>query len=112
MPTKAEIEALCAELLDLAEENERLKLQRDEAREQFDMLVTWASDQEAAAEARAIAAEGALKDVLASLVAARSLLSRAPKTVAPSNTMFDMMLSDYAASIERGRAALAQKEGG
>ncbi len=47
----------------------------------------------------------ALKDVLASLVAAHSLLSRSPKTAAPSDKMFDQMLKDYEKSIERGRKA-------
>ena len=47
----------------------------------------------------------ALKDVLASLVATHSLLSRSPKTAAPSNKMFDQMLKDYKKSIERGRKA-------
>ena len=52
-------------------------------------------------------AREALTDVLANLVAAHSLLSRSPKTAAPSNKMFDTMLSDYAKSIKRGREALA-----
>ena len=48
-----------------------------------------------------------LKDVLASLVAAVSLLKRSPsKAAAPSNRMFDMMIADYERSIERGRASL------
>lgn len=52
----------------------------------------------------------ALVDVTAHLVAAHSLLSRSPKTAAPSNKMFDQMLRDYAKSIERGRAALSPKK--
>lgn len=53
----------------------------------------------------------AFKDVLAHLVAAVSLLERSPKTGAPSNRMFDQMLADYNASIERGRAAYAKLDG-
>lgn len=45
-------------------------------------------------------------DVLAHLVAAHSLLSNSPKTGAPSNKMFDRMLMDYSASIDRARAYL------
>lgn len=52
----------------------------------------------------------AAKDALAALVAAHSLLSRSPKTAAPSNQMFDTMLSDYAAAITRTRAALTSTE--
>lgn len=51
--------------------------------------------------------EEAFKDVLARLAAAHSLLEHSPKTGAPSDKMFDMMLADYAASIERGRKAFA-----
>ena len=47
-----------------------------------------------------------LIDVLASLVAAVSLLKRGSKKAAPSDKMFDMMIADYERSIERGRAAL------
>jgi hypothetical protein len=51
----------------------------------------------------------ALTDILAHLAAAISLLERTPaaKKAAPSNKMFDQMLADYHASLERGRAALA-----
>ena len=48
-------------------------------------------------------------DCLASLCAAHSLLSRSPKTAAPSDKMFDQMLADYAATIGRTRAALKEE---
>lgn len=46
---------------------------------------------------------------LASLVAAVSLLRRGGRKAAPSDTMFNMMLSDYEKSIEASRDALAQQ---
>lgn len=46
-------------------------------------------------------------DALASLCAALDLLKRGGKKAAPSDRMFEQMLKDYAASIERARAALA-----
>lgn len=49
------------------------------------------------------------KDVLASLVAAVSLLKRGSKKAAPSDRMFDQMIADYERSIERGRAALKER---
>ena len=53
----------------------------------------------------------ALVDVLASLAAAISLLERGGKKAAPSDKMFEQMLIDYRASLERGRtAALASRE--
>lgn len=51
----------------------------------------------------------ALLDVTASLAAAISLLERSPKTAAPSNKMFDQMLKDYRASLERARAYLSSE---
>lgn len=48
-------------------------------------------------------------DILASLVAAVSLLKRSPKKAAPSDRMFDMMIADYERSIERGRAFLEKR---
>jgi hypothetical protein len=51
-----------------------------------------------------------LKDVLVSLIAAHSLLEHGGKKAAPSNTMFEIMLSDYAKSIARGRKALGVEE--
>ena len=63
----------------------------------------------AAAERRAEEAEVLLIDVMASLAAAISLLERAgkpAKKAAPSDQMFDQMLEDYRASLERARAAL------
>jgi DNA repair ATPase RecN len=52
--------------------------------------------------------EEALKDTLSHLVAAASLLSRSPKTAAPSNKMFDQMVVDYETATKRSRAALAE----
>ena len=49
-------------------------------------------------------------DCAASLAAAISLLERSPKNAAPSNKMFDQMLDDYRASLERFRRA-AQTRG-
>lgn len=54
----------------------------------------------------------ALIRVTASLAAAVSLLERSPKTAAPSDRMFDLMLDDYRKSVELGRATLAAKAGG
>lgn len=54
----------------------------------------------------------ALKDSLASLIAAISLLERGSKKAAPSDKMFDQMLADYQASADRARAAIRQAEGG
>jgi hypothetical protein len=53
----------------------------------------------------------ALKDVLAHLVAAHSLLQSGGKKAAPSNTMFMQMLKDYEKSIDAGRTALAKARG-
>jgi hypothetical protein len=50
----------------------------------------------------------ALKDTAAHLAAAISLLERSPKKGAPSNKIFDLMLSDYRASLDRARAALSR----
>jgi hypothetical protein len=49
-------------------------------------------------------------EVLASLVAAVSLLKAGGKEAAPSDKMFDQMILDYERAIERGRAALAQSD--
>ena len=57
--------------------------------------------------------EAALIDVSASLAAAISLLERggkAAKKAAPSDLMFDQMLRDYNASLDRARAILKAKE--
>ena len=48
----------------------------------------------------------ALVSVMASLVAAISLLERSPKTAAPSDPKFDFMLNDYRRSLEAARAVL------
>lgn len=47
-----------------------------------------------------------LLDVTSSLAAAISLLEKSPKSGAPSNKMFDQMLVDYRASLERARIFL------
>lgn len=55
----------------------------------------------------------ALVDVAASLAAAISLLERGGKSAkkaAASDKMFDQMLADYRASLERARTALASRE--
>ena len=49
-----------------------------------------------------------LIDILASLVAAVSLLKRGSKKAAPSDRMFDQMIADYEQSIKRGRAAIVR----
>lgn len=54
----------------------------------------------------AIEARKTIIDLLVSLTAAHSLLKHSPKTAGPSDLIFDKMLEDYAASIERGREAL------
>jgi len=54
-----------------------------------------------------------LVGVAASLAAAISLLERggkAAKKAAPSDLMFDQMVRDYTASLERARAALGEKQ--
>ena len=57
------------------------------------------------------ARDDVLIDVLASLVAAVSLLKRGSKRADPSDRMFDLMIADYERSIERGRSALSVGEG-
>jgi hypothetical protein len=49
-------------------------------------------------------------EVLASLVAAVSLLKAGGKKAAPSDKMFDQMILDYERAIERGRSAIAQSD--
>lgn len=54
-----------------------------------------------------------LLDVCASLAAAISLLEKggkAAKRAAPSDKMFDQMMVDYKASLERGRSALREQD--
>lgn len=65
------------------------------------------------AEADLAAAREGLRDVLAHLVAAVSVLEHGGKRGVASDKMFKVMLSDYHKSIERGRAiAAARAEGG
>lgn len=55
----------------------------------------------------------ALVDVSVSLAAAVSLLGKGGKSAkkaAPSDRMFDQMVKDYSASLERARAALSRYE--
>lgn len=47
-----------------------------------------------------------LLEIIPALAAAISLLERSPKTGAPSNKMFDLMLNDYKKSLEKGRINL------
>jgi hypothetical protein len=57
----------------------------------------------------------ALSSVLASLVAAISLLKKggkAAKKAAPSDKMFDIMIADYEKAAEMGRKALLKLKGG
>jgi hypothetical protein len=49
-----------------------------------------------------------LVGIVASLAAAISLLERSPKTAAPSNTMFDIMLNDYREALAKGRQTLLE----
>lgn len=62
--------------------------------------------------ARIAELEVGLVDVTASLVAAHSLLSRSSKKAAASDKMFDQMLADYRASIDRARALLNRRAEG
>jgi hypothetical protein len=51
-----------------------------------------------------------LIDVMASLAAAISLLERSHKTAAPSDKMFDLMLDDYRASLQRARDFIRKQD--
>ncbi len=55
--------------------------------------------------------EGVLIDVLAHLVAAVSLLEAGGKKAAMSDKAFRIMLKDYKASVERGRAFIKKERG-
>jgi len=63
------------------------------------------------AEAKLAKAVEAAIDTGASLAAAISLLERGGKKAAPSNKMFDQMMVDYRASLERTRTTLAELKG-
>ena len=63
-----------------------------------------------AAEARVAELERVAVDVMASLAAAISLLERGGKKAAASDKMFEQMLVDYNASLDRARAALRREE--
>jgi len=54
--------------------------------------------------------EDATIRVAAALAAAISLLERSPKTAAPSDKIFDMMVSDYKRALEAWRAAIRLAE--
>jgi hypothetical protein len=56
--------------------------------------------------ARIAELDEALRITLASLVAALSLLERGGKRAAASDKIFQLMLADYHAAVEIGRAAL------
>lgn len=65
-----------------------------------------------AAEARVAELEAVVIGTASSLAAAISLLERggkAAKKAAPSDKMFDQMLTDYRNALRQARAALAQK---
>ena len=51
-------------------------------------------------------------DVAASLIAAISLLQRGGKKAAPSDKMFNQMLADYNASLDRFRTTFEELTGG
>lgn len=53
----------------------------------------------------------ALKETVASLIDAVSLLKRGSKKDAPSDTMFNMMIADYEKAIKQGRAIISKAEG-
>jgi hypothetical protein len=88
----------------LAEERDALET----AREMLGGFWVKAEARAKAAEAKLAAQEDLLMDLLASLTASISLLERSPKTAAPSDRMFDMMLGDYRKSADRARAALQE----
>jgi hypothetical protein len=50
----------------------------------------------------------ALKNTIAHLVAAHSLLARGGKKAAPSDKMFYQMLDDYEKAFNEGRAVIAK----
>lgn len=54
--------------------------------------------------------ESVAVDVAASLAAAISLLERGGKKAAPSDKMFEQMLTDYRNSLERARTALKETD--
>jgi hypothetical protein len=53
----------------------------------------------------------AVKTTTVHLMAAISLLEDSPKTAAPSDKMFDIMLNDYRKAVEIGRAAAGYTKG-
>jgi hypothetical protein len=62
-------------------------------------------------EAKLAKAVEAAVDTAASLAAAISLLEKGGKKAAASDKMFNQMLIDYRASLQRSRAALAELKG-
>lgn len=85
-------------------------LDRDAFSQEYFDRATAAEADAAAARKRVRELEERLTDVTAALVAATSLLSRSPKTAAPSDKMFDQMLIDYAGAVDRARADLGRAE--
>jgi len=74
-------------------------------------LTAEAADRIEELEAKLAKAVSASVDTAASLVAAISLLEKGGKKAAPSNKMFDQMMADYRASLERTRTTLAELKG-
>jgi hypothetical protein len=66
----------------------------------------WACREIDRLRARIAELETALKDATVHLIAAVSLLESGGKKGAPSNKMFEQMLTDYKNGVERARAAL------
>lgn len=93
---------------------------RDYAKDRWTLIdrITETRASAVASEQRAEELRDISLDLLASLVAAVSLLEAVPKTqkgrvkapMAPSDRMFRQMLADYNASISRARAALTKSE--
>ena len=98
----AEVRQLTADRDQLAEQ---LALREPSALEK-DMQVIMAQNN--ALLANLAVAQNAATDAASSLAAAISLLRRGGKKAAPSDKMFEQMLLDYEAALERTRAALAQ----
>lgn len=91
----------------MSEELKAIRAERDRAQ----LACQQIAERLSAAEARAEAAEARVVDVGASLAAAISLLERGGERGAPSRKMFDIMIADYKASLERARAALKSLAG-
>lgn len=125
--TRPDEHALLATMSEAAAEITKLRAEvgaeqawRDDATERMQALgekygclpgsnrLDWIEQQFAQQESRLSAIIG----VMASLAAAISLLERTPKAkkAAPSDKMFDQMVVDYKASLERARGAIRSLE--